>query len=198
MQIGAGESVESLSFWSRLSAGENSKWMGNIKYQVGSHAADTPLLHQFVFDEEVVDGTARMTRVVRYYVNGARIGRLEIPDDVKLFSPGSPITIGAAAGENATWHLDGYVYLVMVHNLALTDNDVQKASKNLMLVPEEYGAPRLGDTSQLSFSAHLQHEMTQLQLHRSILLVDTRGTSRQSPLSAARRAAAAPPPHGPI
>ena len=154
LQIGGGASVESLRFYApSASAADGAapdaepEVDDTIPYQVGARGStEEPQLHQFVFG-----GTAEK-RTVKYFVNGAPLGELPLKG-AKLFSPGSPITVGQCEVPSAdsgggskeattTWHFDGFVFLVMVHATAMSDDTLLDMHKNLMLAPEEFGAPR--------------------------------------------------------
>ena len=168
LQIGGGASVESLRFYAPSPADgaapdAEPEVDDTIPYQVGARGStEEPQLHQFVFG-----GTAEK-RTVKYFVNGAPLGELPLKG-AKLFSPGSPITVGQCEVPSAdsgggskeattTWHFDGFVFLVMVHATAMSDDTLLDMHKNLMLAPEEFGAPRtplaLGLHPSPSRSAH--------------------------------------------
>jgi ankyrin repeat protein len=170
LQIGAAASIESLVFSAPSSSVKSGRWEERMPYQAAVKRSTEAVLHQFVFD-----GSPAKPTTIRYFVNGALLGDKLIPADVPLFSAGSPMVIGASSDGKRTWSLDGYIYLVMVHNVALSDDGVLQMSKNLMLAPDEYGAPRPGDKTRVG--AQLQGEIMQLQLLRSILLVETRSVT---------------------
>ena len=175
LQIGCGPSVESLRFCyaGTKAADAELELDESLAYQVGARGStEGPQLHQFVFEDN------GEKRTVKYFVNGAPLGEVLLKS-AKLFSPGSQITVGRASdGNGSTWHFDGFIFLLMVHAEAMSDDILLDMHKNLMLAPEEYGAPRPGDESPMG--AQLTQEMQTLEVQNAMLVIDSRHVTHRA------------------